>query len=160
MGVAWKDLLAVPFKELDCWGLARLFNARRGVALPDLSQTYPPTPLDSSTAVGALVEVRDGSDPQVGDILLSDPTELGYASHVAVVVEPGWALTSSRKHGPQCLPLHRTQRELGVWRASKECVSSGAKSGCAQRTDGDIQTFTTPGPSSSRSGYSENETPD
>lgn len=148
---AWRDLLALPFERADCWAIACLFNARRGVKLPDLSLDRPSAD-DADVVTSALVEVQDSV--QVGDVLLSDPTGLGYASHVAVVVEPGWALTTSKRHGPRCVPLHRTPRTFGVWRVRAGQGSSGETGGGARTTGGDTLSSGTRGPSGSRSGSS------
>lgn len=103
----WLDLLSVPFAlgtDGDCWGLAREINRRLGRTLPE---------------VPCLDTLRRVEEPyEVGDVLVSDPEGLGHPSHAAVVVEPGWALTTSEKHGPRCLPIHRVRKECGVWRSS------------------------------------------
>ena len=117
----YEDLLAVPFLlggddpvvGLDCWGQAREVCARVGLAFPDVTRTTPEKS-DLSGVTSHLTSIPQATQP--GDLLLSDPEEYGYPSHVAVVVVPGWVLTTSRKHGPSVMPLHRAPCELGVWR--------------------------------------------
>ena len=105
----WVDLLAVPFRHggdsladgLDCWGQAVEVNRRLGRAI---------------SARDPSVFVRVDGCEDVGDILASDPERFGFISHVSTVVAPNCALSTSIKHGPYTLPLHRVGKELGSWR--------------------------------------------
>lgn len=121
--LAWEDLLGVPFLAggddpavgLDCYGQAREVNRRLGQTIPALGQVRP-TPETSATGCAALVAVEI-QDAEPGDMLLDDPENLGYPSHVTTVVSQGWGLSVSANHGrAYCLPLHRVKHRCGVWR--------------------------------------------
>lgn len=124
MDFHWQDLLAVPFLAggddpaagLDCWGQARIVNARIGLALPDLSRARP-TREDTELGMRALVRIAHAD--RIGDMLFADPLGLGYPSHVSTVVVPGrTALSTSERHGPYAWPLHRVPCALGHWRVA------------------------------------------
>ncbi len=122
--IEWRDLLGVPFllggdelaTGIDCWGQAREVNRRAGRALPDLSRTRP-SPEDAERGLVGLVPVRPPYE--VGDVFMSDPEGRGYPSHVAVLVEPGWTISCTQRHGPYARREAVTPRDLGVWRAPR-----------------------------------------
>lgn len=119
MPLKYLDLLAVPFLlgsddpargGLDCWGQARALHARAGRSFPDLSRTIPE---ESHIDLGPF-EPAPTLAPLT--LLLSDPDGHGYPSHVSTVVRPGYALSTSRRHGAYCWPIGRIPQELGAWR--------------------------------------------
>lgn len=119
----WIDLLAVPFLlgsddpargGIDCWGQARVLHARAGRAFPDIART---TPEDTLITTAPFVRA-EALEPLT--LLLSDPMRLGYPSHVSTIVRPGFALSTSKKHGAYCWPVHRIPQELGAWRVNSQ----------------------------------------
>lgn len=115
-GAPWHDLLAVPFERANCYDLAVEFCRRLGIALPPLEVPWS----EAGTEIGPALEYV-GPTPscarQLGDLIVGDPKRLGYASHVAVLVEPGVALSTSRDCGPFSARLIRHPCEYGVWRS-------------------------------------------
>lgn len=123
--VEWIDLLSVPFVPngddpfvgLDCWGIACEIARRAGLVFPRLSgQT-----MESVAEFNArfrCIGARWSCIGKVGDLMLSDPEHLGYASHVKTVVdvERELVLTTGVRTGPYSWPAHRARCELGVWR--------------------------------------------
>lgn len=113
--VEWTDLLVAPFSEggddpingIDCWGLAREVARRAGLSFPSKPGEDRFQYLGERwTALG-----------MVGDLLVSDPTKKGHASHVGTVVdvERAMVLTCFRA-GAVCWPAHRVACTHGVWR--------------------------------------------
>lgn len=119
--VEWQDLLSVPFLAdgddpsvgLDCWGQAREIARRAGIPFPDVGKR--PT---AEAALHAAAFRRVMRWDEVGDVLVSDPLNRGYVTHVSTVVDidQGLALSTSERAGPFCWPIHRVHYELGVWR--------------------------------------------
>lgn len=129
----WIDLLAIPFKAgsddpdnggIDCWGQARIVNKRVGRVVPELGGERPSRTI-SEEGCRALVLVASIGTPistvalETGDMFFSDPSDLGYPSHVATVVEIGWAVSTCEKHGPYAWPVRRMACDCGVWRAPR-----------------------------------------
>lgn len=117
----WLDLLAVPFMMgsddpacggIDCWGQAKVLHERAGWRFPDIARTTP-----EATRIDTAPFQRTASMAPL-TLLLSDPMGLGYPSHVSTIVRPGYALSTSIKHGPYCWPINRIPKELGAWRVS------------------------------------------
>ena len=128
MNVRWQDLLAVPFEHggedpdwaLDCYGQAKVINARAGHPIND----------DAREASG-LKRIGDRwSDVrlQVGDLLINDPEERGVMSHVSTVVDPSrpLVLSCSENHGPYACAAWMVQDLIGVYRVSSTTGSGAA----------------------------------
>lgn len=120
----WEDLLDVPFVEggddpetgLDCWGMACEVNRRLGHALPPIES--PRVGLRPPDGVQEAMEFL-GSSPRdatrLGDVIASHGDK-PFVAHVAVLVAPGWALTTTRRHGPWANTIWRHPCSMGVWR--------------------------------------------
>lgn len=106
--IEWRDILG--WERATCWVIAQEVCRRAGLILP---------------SIGAYDRARDDLGPaieevaapnKIGDLIAADPTKKGYASHVAVVVEPGYALSATVVHGPYCWPIARMPHDRGYWR--------------------------------------------
>ncbi len=122
--IEWRDLLAIPFKlgsddpaqgGIDCWGQARIVCGRAGLMLPDIGLARPSSEA-SAAALAPLVRIDAAT--RIGDLLFSDPTKLGYPSHVATVVSSRVAISTCERHGPYAWPIHKMPCGLGCWRVA------------------------------------------
>lgn len=132
--VEWSDLLRVPFLDngddpavgLDCFGLAREIARRAGIPFPDVGIRPSEEAVLRASCFTKLMRWDE-----VGDILAADPTKRGFVSHVSVVVdtEKGLALSTAKRSGPYCWPIHRVHNELGAWRVNLTTVAAGRSGG-------------------------------
>lgn len=111
--IRWRDMLAWPFERANCYDLACEVARRAGLAFPTIEAW------DSAASDLEPAFVRVAYPDQIADIIASDPEEKGYASHVAAVVAKGWALSTSRAHGPYCWPIMRHACDRGFWRLKR-----------------------------------------
>ena len=119
----WHDLLSVPFimggddvaTGLDCWGMAREVCRRAGLLAPGRPEVADPR-VTTERVVAALVRINNAE--RIGDMLFSDPEGRGYPAHVASVVAPGWAISTTKRYGPHVAPLHRVACDYGAWRVA------------------------------------------
>lgn len=117
----WVDLLGVPFvmggddpkRGLDCWGMAREVCRRAGLLLGD-RPVYSDARGSTERVIQTLVRVPVADN--LADMLFSDPEGLGFPSHVCSLVQPGWVISTSKRHGPHAVPLARALCSYGVWR--------------------------------------------
>lgn len=113
--IQWHDLLARSFDQSNCWQLAAEVCARAGLMLPALPEDWASAEREVAPVL-AYVGATPSCAREIGDIIASDPEKLGYTSHVAVVVEPGFALSTSKEKGAYCFKVARHAHDRGVWR--------------------------------------------
>jgi cell wall-associated NlpC family hydrolase len=125
VAVEWRDLLALPFERANCYDLAVEVCRRAGLRLPPLPCNWAEVGKGVESEIGPALQFV-GESPvaatQIGDLLIGDPEGKGYASHVAVLVEKGLALSTSVKAGPFARGVRRHPCDLGVWRTSLRAV--------------------------------------
>lgn len=115
--IDWKDMLSWPFARANCYDLAVEVCRRAGLLLPPLPASWE----DAAEEVGPALQYvgpTAASAREVGDLIVGDPTNRGYASHVAVLVFPALALSTSVEAGPYAWRPSRHPCQLGVWRTS------------------------------------------
>lgn len=115
--IEWRDMLTWPFERANCYALAEEVCRRAGIVLPPLCPNWADGErevLSKLVCVGATTAAAT----EIGDLIISDPKRLGYASHVAVVVEPGMALSTSVESGPYAWRPSRHPCDKGVWRST------------------------------------------
>lgn len=113
--IEWRDLLAWPFERANCYQLAEEVCRRAGLLLP-----APPDRWDEAAAEVApalrFVGATASAAREVGDLIVGDPEKKGYASHVAVLVCPAVALSTSVLAGAYAWRPSRHPCHYGVWR--------------------------------------------
>lgn len=116
--ITWRDLLAVPFATSDCWDLAREVARRAGLLVPELPMKEHEDPRGVLTPVLQYIGPTASSAQRVGDLIVGDPTKLGWPSHVAALVDERErvAISTSKAHGPFAWPAMRHPCDYGVWR--------------------------------------------
>ena len=124
--IEWRDLLAVPFRfggedagtGLDCWGQARVIARRAGFYVPEWPTRWRDDPSRTMTPALEYVGPVPSCATHIADLLVSDPEELGWPSHVATIIDERTrhALSTSGKYGPYTLPAARHPCTYGVWR--------------------------------------------
>lgn len=116
--VSWRDLLAVPFATMDCWDLAREVARRCGLLVPELPTREHEDPRGVLTPVLEYIGPTASCATRLCDLIVGDPTKLGWPSHVATLVDERErvAISTSKLHGPFAWPALRHPCDYGVWR--------------------------------------------
>jgi len=138
MRIAWRDLLAVKFSRegevstwRDCWWQAREIARRCGFSLPEWPAREQMDARGSLEPLLAYVGPTAASATKLCDLIVGDPTGLGWPSHVATLVDERTkhALSTSERHGPYALPAMRHSCEYGVWRPKMALAFEEAEDG-------------------------------
>lgn len=113
--ITWVDLLSWPFERANCYMLAEEVCRRAGLRLPPLPAKWEEA---EASLAPALVYIGPHANAavEIGDLIVGDPTKRGYASHVAVLVQRGMALSTCEEAGPYAWRPERHPCQHGVWR--------------------------------------------
>lgn len=127
MTLATWDLTGIPWVEggrdrqgADCLGIVLLGLEQLGVRLVDPWHQISARWSDGwrelhEVAPEGWVELPPTERPRVGDVLVSGKD--GIASHVSIVADDGWHLTTSRGRGSHLERLRDLPRKLlWIWR--------------------------------------------
>lgn len=126
-----RELIGIPYLDrgrtvagCDCWGLAMLYHAERGVTLPDFADAYESAEQSQSVASVVAAHRADAGWLEVspqdwapGDLLLMRMH--GHPCHVGVFVGGGMFLHTLRGHNSALQRLSDVRyrsRIVGAWR--------------------------------------------
>lgn len=120
-----RDLVGVPWSEMNCGALAREVLRRRGVVSEWIDALVAENPSDEVAIIDALMGAsgwaRLGNTStcatEPGDVILSRMRgDEQYDYHLSVMVDRVFALTTSRSTGAILIRPHRIASIVGVWR--------------------------------------------